>query len=159
MLIALGLLMSCSKDEDNNPVGPEPTSNTQIIFPGTGGTVTFGSASVSIPPGALSDTTEVTVAVAPNAPNYTAPPNTAQVGQIYAFTPGSLNFNAPVSITMHYTNQELGPYNENTLTIMTYSDTGSTPTTLNNLIRDPANNQVSGATTHFSYFLIGATAQ
>jgi hypothetical protein len=156
-LSALGLLMSCSKEEDN-PAGPVPTSNTLTIYPPLGGTVAFGSAEVSIPPNALTDTTDVTVALAPDAPNYTIPPNTAQVGQIYAFTPEGLTFDIPVAITMQYTNWELGSHNENTLTLLTYSDAGATPVAISNITRDPDNNKVSGTTTHFSYFMIGATS-
>jgi hypothetical protein len=157
VLTMLGLLPGCSKDEDNNSVGPGPSSSSQTIFPGVGGTVTFGSASVTIPVNALTDTTEITVAVAPNAPNYTTPPNTAQIGQIYAFTPAGLDFNIPVTVTMQYTNLELGPYIENNLTLLTYSEAGATPVTLANITRDPDNNQVSGTTTHFTYIMIGAT--
>lgn len=62
-LTLIVLLWGCNSSSNNNPTGPAGGSTTETIPPGTGGTVTYSNASVNIPAGALSDTTEITVGV------------------------------------------------------------------------------------------------
>jgi hypothetical protein len=128
-------------------------------LPAQGGTVTYGSATVTVPPGALSDTTDVTVEAMASAPNFNLPPNTLVMGQVYHFTPDSLNFNQPVTVKFEYTDGQLGSHNEYTVAIYTFDQPGTTPVALTSLERDLASNQVSGQSSHFSYFYVSVNTQ
>jgi hypothetical protein len=162
LLLSLSLFVifaGCSKDDDNNPVGPGGGSTTQTILPAQGGTVVFDNASVTIPPGALTDTTDITVAALATAPSFNLPPNTVVMGQVYHFTPDSLTFNQSVEVKFEYTDAQLGAHNESTITIYTFDQPGQTPVALSGLVREPASNQITGETLHFSYFYIGVSTQ
>jgi hypothetical protein len=157
IFIALIALSGCSKsDDNNNPVGPGPGtgSNTQTINPGQGGSVTYGSASVTIPPGALDDTTDISVAIPTSPPSYTQPANTAQIGSTYQFGPDTATFNVPVTVTFTYDQAAIGTYSESSVTIMSFESPGQAPTALTNVAVNQNTNTVTGTTTHFSYFVL-----
>lgn len=111
-----------------------------------GGTITSsdGKASATIPAGALSQDTVITVAVASNPPS-------GNIGTAYEFGPAGTVFSQPVSIAITYDAAALP------------SDTNESDLKLGKLVNnqweevsgstvDPTSNKVSGTTTSFSIY-------
>ncbi|MCX6640678.1 MAG: hypothetical protein NTW14_09395 [bacterium] len=152
------MLIGCGEDNDSgNNSGPPVGSNDSTLTPAVGGSVTYESATVIIPPGSLLDTTTISVGIPAAAPSYTQPTNTAKVGNIYEFGPAGTTFNTPVTISFSYNPSDLGNNNINTLTILTYTDSTTTPVTLTDVTVNTTTHVVTGETMHFSYFFLSIT--
>jgi hypothetical protein len=155
MLSTVLILSSCSKDDSsNNSSGPPVGSSTQSITPQNGGSVDYQSATVTIPPGALNTTTDISVGIPASSPTYTEPANSDQVGSVYEFGPDGTNFNTAVTVTMSYDQAAIGTKDESTLKIYTFTDANLTPDILGNIQVNETTNTVTGTTTHFSYCVL-----
>jgi hypothetical protein len=159
LLCSLGttlFLMGCSKDSDTPTGSGPPVGSNSANVPPTGGTVSYETASVTIPNGALPDSTEITVGIPANAPTYSQPTNSAQVGSTFQCecNPAVATFGEDVTITMTYTDGQIGSNNESTLKIMSYENQGEAPVVLGNVTVNAATNTVTGTTRHFSYFVL-----
>ena len=114
LLCCLGLLSACKKESPASPpitetVTPYPTSvgkpvgNAQMKNIGTaGGSVTSpdGRITLTIPAGALAANTPITIQPIEN----TTP---LGIGLSYDFLPNGQQFAKPVTVTLHYNNEEL----------------------------------------------------
>ena len=105
----LAFMVGCDGNGDGNggPTGPSAGSNSETIPP-AGGSLGYEDASVTIPPGALDDSTEIVVGIPESPPTFTEPANTEQVGATYEFGPSGTTFNLPVMVTFEYEDGDLG---------------------------------------------------
>ncbi|MEW6776605.1 MAG: hypothetical protein AB1405_09955 [Bdellovibrionota bacterium] len=126
-LVVAGVLASCGTDG--------PGSVTQVIGP-AGGTITLGSLSLSIPAGALSEDTEITITAGGAAPDYFTP-----VSPVFIFEPQGLTFAIPATATLPFNGQPEHPE------IIWSNEAGDGFLTLPS---DDSETTVSALITHFS---------
>jgi sugar lactone lactonase YvrE len=134
LLLLAALIPSCASNGGPSGIGPN------------GGTVTSanGNASVSIPAGALSQTTTITVALAANAP-------AGDIGAAYEFGPSGTSFGQPVTISISYDDTTLPPgVSEAALRLGKVVD--NQWQTITNSVVDAAANLVTGTTSTFSTY-------
>ncbi|MCX6640842.1 MAG: hypothetical protein NTW14_10235 [bacterium] len=157
-ILILGMMLflaSCSEDDSGtNSNNPPAGQNSSSMTPQAGGSVAYENGAVTVPPGALNDTTEISVGIPASAPNYTHPANTAQVGAAYEFGPDGTTFLTPVTVTLEYDQASIGSNNEATLKIYTFTDANPAPVQLGNIQVHEDSNYVTGTTTHFSYCVL-----
>jgi parallel beta-helix repeat protein len=139
------------EDPPRPSISPVNSTVTQVGV--AGGTVSLESANLTIPPGALSTTVNVTVDTFKNpwVWNGSLPEYGDVVGYIYRFGPQGLNFNKPVNLTIGY--NETAVTNENLLAVLMYNyTTGKWQRTGATI--DKATHTASLTITHFSTFAL-----
>ena len=143
--LALG---ACSSSKNG---GSTPALNTNQIG-ATGGSVTTANGSgVTIPPGALGSSVNVTVEVDPNAP---APPSAwIAVGPTYLVGPEGQQFSQPVTVTIAFDPARLPTgKTAHDISVLTSPATG-TPSYGPLTTTEVDSTHISAPTTHFSYFM------
>ena len=117
----------------------------------SGGTVTSadGTATVTIPAGALAKTVTITVAPATGG---VSPASVTLVGQAFTFGPEGQQFSAPAKVTLTYDPAELPSGKTSSGIVIETAPVGSTSfTTLTTTVVDSTH--VSAETSHFSNFV------
>jgi hypothetical protein len=101
--VAAPLAVGCGSSKDGSASSgsggsaPAPQTHTQMINAKMGGTVSFEGASITIPAGALSADTNITVAVTDKA----GQPNEANIGaSIFELGPNGTTFAMPVALAI-----------------------------------------------------------
>jgi hypothetical protein len=137
------LALSCSSS-------PKTTSN--MITP-SGGTVQMSDGTaVSIPAGALTQTTQITVGNEPNSVSIT---DQVLVGSVYRFGPEGTQFATPVTVTLDYDPSKLPTGDTSADVVIMTAPVGSTDfQPMTTTIVDDTH--VSTATSHFSDFVATA---
>lgn len=167
-LLCLSVLLCCSKKDNPSAPGTIDTANlvpdvtdrgvpdgiskaVSIGAPGGSLTSDDGQLTVSIPAGALSQTTVVSIQPITN----TAPQG---LGKSYRLTPEGTTFAKPVSLTFHYDDNDLGGNDAQLLWITTQKADGS----WNALLKSEVNTTSKTVTvqaTHFSDWSLGTMMQ
>ncbi len=158
LLFMSSFVLSCKKIDtsvagSNNPIKTEkgtPAGDMSTTSIGTsGGTIssTDGNLTVTIPAGALSTTTTVSIQpITNNAP--------LGVGLGYRLMPEGTTFSQPVTLTFNYTQGLLGDSKEEFLWIVTQASDGSWNAMLKSVL-DTINKTVTVQSTHFSDWSLG----
>jgi hypothetical protein len=149
---ACSLLSKKSRDAKavKTAVGtPNGTAITKSIGP-AGGTIATsdGRLSLTIPQNAVSSTLSFTVQSITNE-------SPGGLGQAYRLQPDGLTFNAPVSVSFHYDDQDLSGTIPQTLAIA-YQDSEGLWRAYNSEHLDQANRTLTVSTTHFTDFGIAS---
>ena len=143
-LLLIGLLAGCGSGGGSSSGGgtTAPTTATQVVGL-AGGTVSLpaGKVSLTIPPGALSADTPITV---------TAMSSAGSPGPVYQFGPSGLIFNLPVTVTLSVDPSLLPPGTAVQDLILSYVD--DYLEILTDVQIDIANSTITGKATHFSGF-------
>ncbi|MEM7109064.1 MAG: hypothetical protein AAF519_12625 [Bacteroidota bacterium] len=140
LLLLLVLFSECSNDDDG-----DAQINENII--GTnGGTVTStnNDLTISIPAGALSTSTEITIVETTSHP-------IGNVGVVYDLGPDGTQFNSPVSLTFSYDPADLPTGRDENDLVIAFAENGSWVPLGSNVV-DAGNNTVTALTTHFTPF-------
>lgn len=131
----LVLFIGCDKDSSttlSGTVGPE------------GGTLTLGSIAMTVPPGAVGESIEITVEETDQAPP-------GHIGPAYDIGPDGTVFSSPVTITINYSPGDIpGGVQESSLALATVVDTAWALIEGSGV--DTEMHSVSGAVTHLSFF-------
>jgi hypothetical protein len=159
ILVFLAFLTSCKKSDspsvpvDNSPIitdiGTPNGILSGITIGPSGGTLESadGNLTVTIPPGALSSETEISIQPVTN----TAP---LGLGSGYRLQPEGITFANPIQLTFHYNEQLLKESLEDFLWIVTQAGDGSWKAMLKSAV-DKNAKTVTIATTHFSDWVLG----
>ena len=139
-LLLVGLLAGCGSGSGGTSASSPPATVTQTVG-SAGGTVSLpaGKVSLTIPPGALSTDTPITV---------TAVSNAGSAGAVYQFGPSGLIFNQPVTVTLSLDSSLLPPGTNVQDLILSYVD--DYLEILTDVQIDSANSTITGKATHFS---------
>lgn len=126
----------------------DPTSATMDIGPSGGSVAAGDGASVSIPAGALTATTPITVSTS-SAPS---PDGTVEVGTPYLFGPEGTQFAQPVTVTLAF-DASLLPPGTTSADVVIYTAPANTTDyqQLETTLADAGH--VAAQTTHFSIFV------
>jgi hypothetical protein len=150
-----GLLFTLAACSSPAGGGPDSGASTvQKVIGASGGTVTNGDTSVTIPAGALSADTTVTVTSTPDA----APPSDATpVGAPYTFGPEGQQFAQPVTVTLPFDASRLPAGAHPSDVVLFTAPAGTTNfVSLGGMLVDSSH--VSAQTTHFSVIVAGVAA-
>jgi hypothetical protein len=90
---------------DGSSGGQEAGTNESsgVVTPGEGGTITFGTASVQVPPGAVATPTTITIRAIDPSAVAGIPTGRKAVGPMVALLPHGLTFAQPVTVTLGHT--------------------------------------------------------
>jgi hypothetical protein len=159
LIFATTLLYSCEKNSSTDPpqiatpliteVGTPNGEASTAVIGSSGGTLnsTDGLLTVTIPTGALSSPTEISIQpVTNNAP--------LGLGSGYRLQPEGLTFVNPVQLTFHYNEQLLKESLDEFLWIVTQAGDGSWNAMLKS-VPDKNSKTVSISTAHFSDWALG----
>lgn len=115
----------------------------------TGGTVTFedGAVTVTVPPGAVSGPTLVTVSRV-TTPTSVPPTGWQRVGPVYALGPAGVTFSQPVTVTLAYRMEDLPAFTMSG-DVGVLASSGGTAGNLTNITVNTQARTVSGRTTSF----------
>lgn len=87
--------------------GGRPDANTNQasleVTPAAGGTLTLGSTTVTVPPGAVASPTTITIQTIDPTSVANLPPGFTSVGPMVALLPHGLTFSQPVTVTLGHT--------------------------------------------------------
>ncbi len=161
LLLSLALMTGCIKtsslnpssdDEDDSPVttpqgSPNGTSITKTIGASGGSLVSpDGKFTVTIPAGALNNNTDITIQPITNE----AP---GGIGNGYDLLPNGTSFNTPVTLTYHYTDDDINGSSPYFLYIATQDSTGAWTENAYDRDLDTTGNTISITTPHFSSYV------
>ena len=142
-------LAACSSmttaPDSGGPVAPV----SQVIGPAGGTVSTAGGTSLSVPAGALTSSTTITISAAPSAPT---PVGAIEVGAAFDFGPEGQQFAVPVSVTLAFSPQALPAGKTAADVVILTAPVGSGSfASLGGTQVDAT--QVETTTTHFSIFV------
>lgn len=158
-ILIFTFLFSCKKSqsgEGNNNMNPIITNvgvpngaATSSSIGASGGIITSadGKLSVSIPQGALSSNTTISIQPISNE-------GPLGLGSAYRLSPENIRFNQPVKLIFHYDNQLLAGVPEDFLWLITQQDDGSWNALLKSMI-NKTEKTVTVSTDHFSDWTLG----
>ena len=140
-LLLIGLLAGCGGNSGEGTSASSPPATVTQTVGSAGGTVSLptGKVSLTIPPGALSTDTSITI---------TAMSNAGSAGAVYQFGPSGLIFNQPVTVTLSVDSSLLPPGTNVQDLILSYVDDDLE--ILTDVQIDSANSTITGKATHFS---------
>ncbi|QNL22339.1 hypothetical protein HZR84_10430 [Hyphobacterium sp. CCMP332] len=140
LFILFLFIFGCGEDNSKSTDITPP----QNLIGSEGGVVssTDNSAILTIPAGALSDPTEITLNITTNHPS-------GNIGLVYDFGPDGLEFNSSVTLSLEYMESDLGNVDESDLSLAVVN--GNDWSILNSNV-DMDNNIVSASINHFSKF-------
>ena len=140
-LLLIGLLAGCGGNSGEGTSASSPPATVTQTVGSAGGTVSLptGKVSLTIPPGALSTDTSITI---------TAMSNAGSAGAVYQFGPSGLIFNQPVTVTLSVDSSLLPPGTNVQDLILSYVD--DYLEILTDVQIDSANSTITGKATHFS---------
>ncbi len=151
-LFALTVLFGCSGDNEENPVIFTVDDTEGVIGP-AGGTIQIpGYVSLTVPPGALSDTVRFTITPCPSADPIAD--NVPFVSSCYSIEPSGTVFSLSAVLTMTYSDALfVGDAIEDSVRLFTHdgSHWSPLPTSISK-----SSNQVAAAITHLSDFVAAA---
>jgi len=136
------LLAACASDDPAADPKDDPPAGTAIGADGGEVSSADGLVAVTFPPGALSESTTITV-----EPSATSSPGA--LGPTYELGPSGLSFPEPVEVVFSFDTADLGDVDLADLRVATLGPDGWEPL-LDNLVSREG--RVSGLTTHFSTF-------
>jgi len=156
LICALGLLAACTNshadgpdagDVDGSVTPPTPlTGSASALIDGSGGELNLGELSLSIPAGALTEATEITVTATMDA----APAGITPYSAILRFEPEGLHFARPIRVTI--------PFDGDARYASMYWTTEG-GSAFSALATDISGHFASAETSHFSQAFVGAGCQ
>ncbi|TKJ40721.1 hypothetical protein CEE37_07090 [candidate division LCP-89 bacterium B3_LCP] len=164
MLSCCFLIFGCnlSGDEESNLYGfvsEEPGGSNSAMINMTGGTVTYGSAGLFFPEGALYNPTNITLGIPQVEPTYTLPEEIEQIGYIYEAMPTGTTIGTSFSVTIGYDNAYLENYNESTLTLWIINEMDQVLEELEDVSVDAESNYVVGLADRLGFFVMTVSTE
>jgi hypothetical protein len=146
LVVSLGALAACR----SQVLDPFTTNSDQQSVGPSGGRVEVSSgASVTLPAGAVTQTTMIGVATAPTGAMPTLPPTVAPVGDMVALTPHGTTFAAPVTVHIPFDRQRAAAHD---LRLYTALPGGAFTAVDGARVGEGA---IEADVRHFSFFVVG----